>query len=1695
MAEVASAIIAFASTEYKAWHFFEALITTIQNSPADIQHWRAVGNVLKKSCSLMEERLKEFEHDSFTAAEEEYLDSIRTHISSFSSDIKSLTHGLPDADSFNTGNPGLKQRTIAAFELRLNQDKYVIERVDRSINIFQISASGLNLLKSGSVDRVREVLNQLGETFPKLPSDDHELESWRTHTQLVLTDAATRDFPEDPDLPIIGPDDPEELQYEFEATQSLAAQFCNAGMHILAMPFQLQALDLGRQLPLNIANQVNLAEKYVDIAISCQKHDQTAVDSAVKRLELLGSIIRVESDLDASPRLCEEQHRIGSMFARLKDPTSAIIFLRNAIRDYVSLGVQDNHLQIWEIYKQVLNQYQVQSAHASASAFRKKIRDTLGPELFMKLSGIDRVIEWCTNQGFNVTQEEDLSFAQLTNERGNTPLHEAALDQKMDLSILEELMLLEDFYEVKDNNGDTPLLTAVSRSNIAVLTKLLELVPYLVHVRDKSRQTALHRCRDTEALKLVLSAIAQTEDSTGETPSGQGREKIDIDSKCSYEKTALHLFCERGQPEFVEILVRNGADVNAGSLGGKTPLMFALRQGFQDKDIDQIIRTLIINKAHTEGTDDYGRYDVGKALKKRGYTRSKILEMTEYNPKAISNQKGVPAPGKTSSISSWFNWRAWMVGHNTLAVPTAPDYASMRLDAEPPTKGKTVSMQLASEPVSNQMPPDYTEEEACNMYPAGSKLPENEMNIWKTEISEAIFDHICLLTSDRKLDIVDRFNKASQCLSDQQESAPLSTLRDEPRTGKDVGKWETKTGKEVPDQERLQNAKSLWNDTMEDIDSTEEIGEQQSVPESRRYHDIIFKSVSYKWLMAELTKTILLAVVEGDDDVCVDMHTSISAYLVQNKSASCRRLPERYTMRFSVEWNPIDFLCEQFSDDSDIENLLGDTLTLTGSFIDAQALPCAEYLRQTWPMTGPDLLDLLKKALVSGQNVVGELGDKSTVECLFKDSSLDVQVEGTTDSIAMVGEQIAWLGAALHPSCSESGLATSHPQLKISTPSAGPAICTIQFLVEVNLEKGQKSVAGQCWHALFQNPVIVSGYPIPRRTQYSSGLEIPLNVMSGLTQCPRINKYLGRHFLKGFSTALFPTKKLDDAILWHLDFSTDGSRLAYPNLDEMDNLDMDIGELAAGRHIVGWCSEAKFFAGAPGMNYAIGTSRLERPGREFALEKISFSAGQIVTGGCQFAIGRKDTPIRITHGSYRAKLQWIIRKYVTLWDVDEQRGWLINGCAALVHLLRMSLESSKLSQLGSEFHFQDDKFEESSNPLGLSSALEILLNPNNQKLELDIKEQKSFTETRVLQDSQEETVRKTVTTWTTLRDRVEELYETLEKLIDHNVTSEASYKGINAKLRLQDQLEGWDFTDVATDQGPFYLRKANLPIHLLSWVDFVRQIPAITLFGKGFGDIIRASPAKSGDKAVTCQEWERLPKNKYLLGVSVSDLQDIINRIGEQGADSIMVAPGMMWKNPIKGSPFHENCLCLGKGQTRQKHNHHSIQELVPDMLRPGTCMVDLDKHQNGAVIFGSRPEWKLPWRFLSDVGSAEKESPTESVLLGDSGTSEMSSGNGCSSSSQAPTSLGSGDPDHSSLRTSANSRLGTSGQRLTPEETDSGTEHDTLRPPVPQDSEREGVVSPNEFNQDEEMESQRSERQSWVRRKAFLIKKTFIGG
>ncbi|KXJ88857.1 hypothetical protein Micbo1qcDRAFT_166306, partial [Microdochium bolleyi] len=100
---------------------------------------------------------------------------------------------------------------------------------------------------------------------------------------------------------------------------------------------------------------------------------------------------------------------------------------------------------------------------------------------------------------------------------------------------------------------------------------------------------------------------------------------------------------------------------------------------------------------------------------------------------------------------------------------------------------------------------------------------------------------------------------------------------------------------------------------------------------------------------------------------------------------------------------------------------------------------------------------------------------------------------------------------------------------------------------------------GQCWHALFRNPVIVDGFPTSRRQALDTGLEVTLELMAALTDASRVNIFRGIPMIKGFSSLLFPTQQSTDAIMWHLVCNQNESHVSFMEGVTCHSIGLDLG--------------------------------------------------------------------------------------------------------------------------------------------------------------------------------------------------------------------------------------------------------------------------------------------------------------------------------------------------------------------------------------------------------------------------------------------------------------------------------------------------------------------------------------------------------
>ncbi|KAF4442817.1 hypothetical protein F53441_11645 [Fusarium austroafricanum] len=735
----------------------------------------------------------------------------------------------------------------------------------------------------------------------------------------------------------------------------------------------------------------------------------------------------------------------------------------------------------------------------------------------------------------------------------------------------------------------------------------------------------------------------------------------------------------------------------------------------------------------------------------------------------------------------------------------------------------------------------------------------------------------------------------------------------------------------TPAEEELESLGLEAEAEEEEEDDTENVGTWLAA-----YREFAPNTEAYSWLLIQLQRDLISPV---ELSAIRDIRDQILSSLPSPQSIS-RRMPSRSCFaRFELDWDILGFFeTQKYSNPPD--QVLPGIITITGSSCDAQAMTCAQYLDQTWPATGNSMIKLLQRVLQGeeGHTQFCNFPDGTFLRARALDSQLIVRAKGADASISEIGEQLAWLGAALRNSPRQNGLTYCTPIITAiyqnSTTQADPAIelpdsdiaCNIGFKID-QVPPPRHFANGHCWHHIFKNPIIVRGYPFLPRKEQNTGLDIPLNIMAGLARARRIDLFNEQVYIKGFSTMLIPTKQDQSTVYWHLIYKEDGSRISYLD-DALDHeCDISLLDLTTTRHVLGWCSEANFYAGSAQAHYNVKHSELPKANAECALAGIIVSLGKMITGGSSFELGIRDTPVHVSRNGYIPQLKWISSKFVLLWDEQDKRGWLINGTSALLHVVRASLAYDSTDKFKSAFLFKSADLEESQKPFTPDSAIDMLINSKN--LGLNLYPEKDG--------------------YIVLKHRIDQFYNLMEKMLDHQTgITRRSNESMMAKPRRY--LEGWDFKDLATSRDPLHPRVATLESAGKGWVELTRALHAVTLVGSGFGEIFKpVSPN-------LCQSWATLPKQRYVIASCVSDLEPIVRDHRSCTDEHVRLSDDLIWHTPTTFGKCQGICVMRDHGDL--------VQTIFPSALShklfPRKSPLSLEG--NGVVIFGHNPSFPWIW-------------------------------------------------------------------------------------------------------------------------------------
>lgn len=376
-------------------------------------------------------------------------------------------------------------------------------------------------------------------------------------------------------------------------------------------------------------------------------------------------------------------------------------------------------------------------------------------------------------------------------------------------------------------------------------------------------------------------------------------------------------------------------------------------------------------------------------------------------------------------------------------------------------------------------------------------------------------------------------------------------------------------------------------------------------------------------------------------------------------------------------------------------------------------------------------------------------------------------------------------------------------------------------------------------------------------------------------------------------------------------------------------------------------------------NYSIRGTKPAPPSAGFFLDKVTISVGRTIGGAAEFTPAVKESPPQLKIKGMIFRLNRLSQRYVVFWDKEAERGWLVNGTSALLHLVRASLEYHENGAYSASYIFDKSKMNNNlQNQHQPNSAHAVLSDGGNQGL--PIYPDKITQRRETCTDSGTSSNTKIIEFFL-FGDLVDKHMSALEDIIEQHPQL-ADRDGVNLKMQVHAHLEGWDFFDFVSDHVPIP-RVAEIPALGRGWADFIRSIGAITLFGCDFGELIQPE-ASIG----LCSRWTSLPTKNYFLAADAADLQRIMEHYGDSHSTPRRLAHDITWHSPADTCA---TCPCQQPNPKQSKRtNHvHPVQILFPSSGSRRRTSGQWEPGQGGAVVFGYKLTHAYQW---PDCGTDE---------------------------------------------------------------------------------------------------------------------------
>jgi len=141
----------------------------------------------------------------------------------------------------------------------------------------------------------------------------------------------------------------------------------------------------------------------------------------------------------------------------------------------------------------------------------------------------------------------------------------------------------------------------------------------------------------------------------------------------------------------------------------------------------------------------------------------------------------------------------------------------------------------------------------------------------------------------------------------------------------------------------------------------QQLDEAQEFPRYKEARSFLLDGPAYQWLIENARSSALLTERKGT--ILEAVTRKIDATLSSMRTPKSLR-SQVFQANFDMDWDLPNFLRGQ-EYDTTLEIAVERAITVTGSSSNAQALSCMDYICQTWPSSGREVVRVLQKALIS----------------------------------------------------------------------------------------------------------------------------------------------------------------------------------------------------------------------------------------------------------------------------------------------------------------------------------------------------------------------------------------------------------------------------------------------------------------------------------------------------------------------------------------------------------------------------------------------------------------------------------------------------------------------------------------------------------------------------------------------------------